>query len=318
MVLPRPLRSLPPEGPLGSSGRPGGTAPAPAMEVLCAVRNQVGESPVWSVAEQALYWVDIEGRRVHRFDWASRAEQSWPVEERIGCIALHAHGGLLAAMESGLFHLRPNTDGTINSEPLHRITFPRDGMRFNDGRTDRAGRFWVTSMVRDMSLASGSGALYRCDARGLAAPLVTGLITGNGLAFSPDNGTMYLSDSHPNVQRIWAFDLDADGVPSKRREFVDMNLHPGRPDGAAVDAEGGYWICANDAGQVHRFTPDGRLDRSLRVPVSKPSMCAFGGPQLDQLFITSITPAPSSQSLDGAVFITRPGFTGIAETPFNP
>jgi sugar lactone lactonase YvrE len=290
----------------------------PAMDVLCPVRNQVGESPVWSVAEQALYWVDIEARRVYRFNWATRAEQSWPVAERVGCIALHARGGLLAAMESGLFHLRPNTDGTITSECLHRIDFPTSGMRFNDGRTDRAGRFWVTSMVRDMSRADASGALYRCDGQGLSSPLIGGLITGNGLAFSPDGRTMYLSDSHPNVQRIWAFDLGADGVPSNRREFVDMTLHPGRPDGAAVDSEGGYWICANDAGAVHRFTPDGRLERSLRVPVSKPSMCAFGGPQLDQLFITSITPAPPNQDLDGAVFITRPSFAGIAETPFNP
>jgi sugar lactone lactonase YvrE len=292
------------------------------MDVLCPVRNQVGESPVWSVAEQALYWVDIEARRVHRFNWTTRAEQSWPVAERVGCIALHAHGGLLAAMESGLFHLRPNTDGTITSERLHRITFPRDGMRFNDGRTDRAGRFWVTSMVRDMGLASPAGALYRFDARGLSAPLVEGLVTGNGLGFSPDGATMYLSDSHPNVQRIWAFDLDAEGTPSNRREFVDMNRHPGRPDGAAVDAEGAYWICANDAGAVHRFTPDGRLDRSLRVPVSKPSMCAFGGPQLDHLFITSIAPAHQVEgfdaALDGALLVARPGVRGLPEAPFDP
>jgi len=292
------------------------------MEALCAVRNQVGESPLWSVAEQALYWVDIEARRVHRLDWADRREQSWPLAERIGCIALHADGGLLAAMETGLFHLHPARDGSITSRLLHAASFPREGMRFNDGRCDRAGRFWVTSMVRDMGLAAADGALFRCDARGLSAPVVNGLVTGNGLGFSADGGTMYLSDSHPSVQRVWAFDLDAAGAPSKRRDFIDMNAHPGRPDGAAVDAEGAYWICGNDAGVVHRFLPNGVLDRSLAVPVSKPSMCAFGGPQLDHLFITSITPARPADgfdaALDGAVFVTRPGVRGIAETPFNP
>lgn len=292
------------------------------MDTLCSVRNQVGESPVWSAAEQALYWVDIEARRIHRFDWTTCVEQSWSVAERVGCIVLHAAGGLLAAMETGLFHVRPMAQGELRVERLHTIHFPREGMRFNDGRTDRAGRFWVTSMVRDMSLVDPSGALQRYDSRGLSAPVVEGLVTGNGLGFSPDGGTMYLSDSHPSVQRIWAFDLDAGGTPSNRREFVDMNLHPGRPDGAAVDAEGSYWICANDAGLVHRFTPDGRLERSLRVPAAKPSMCAFGGPQLDHLFITSIAPAAPIEGFDaklaGAVFVTRPGLRGIAETPFNP
>ena len=292
------------------------------MRPLCAVRNQVGESPVWSVAEQALYWVDIEARRIHRFGWAEASEHSWPTAERIGCIALHADGGLLAAMETGLFHVRPAADGSLASERLHAAHFPRDGMRFNDGRCDRAGRFWVTSMVRDMALAAADGALFCVDARGLSAPLVTGLVTGNGLAFSADGRTLYLSDSHLSVQRIWAFELGADGVPSNRREFVDMNRHPGRPDGAAVDAEGGYWICANDAGQLHRFAPDGRLDRSIAVPVSKPSMCAFGGPTLEDLFITSINPAQPAAgfdaTLDGAVLVTRPGVRGLAEAPFNP
>lgn len=291
------------------------------MQTLGSVRNQVGESPLWSVAEQALYWVDIEGRRLHHFDWATGTEQSWAVAERIGCIALHARGGLIAAMETGIFDLQPGTTGLCAVERLFAAQFPREGMRFNDGRCDRAGRFWVTSMVRDMSLAAADGALYCCSKRGLSAPLVEGLVTGNGLAFSPDGGTMYLSDSHPQVQRIWAFDLDAMGVPSNRREFVDMHRYPGRPDGAAVDAEGGYWICGNDGGQVHRFMPDGRLDRSIRVPVSKPAMCAFGGPALDVLFITSIKPTQPvdgfDAALDGAVFITQPGVRGLPETPFQ-
>lgn len=287
------------------------------MDRLDASLDQVGESPLWSVAEQALYWVDIEGRQVRRFDWAARRVDSWACAERVACIALHARGGLLAAMESGVFHLRLGEAGTLQSDLVAAITHPRDGMRFNDGRCDRQGRFWASTMVRDMSLASPFGALFRLDGSGLSAPVVSGLITGNGLAFSPRGEVMYLSDSHPSVRRIWAFDLDADGTPTNRREFVDMNRHPGRPDGAAVDADGGYWICANDAGLVHRFAPDGRLDRSLRVPVPKPAMCAFGGPQLRHLFITSIRlPAAAGDAPDGSVFVTEPGVTGLPEAAF--
>lgn len=295
------------------------------MQTLCDVRNAVGESPLWSVAEQALYWVDIEGRRLHRYDWVTGVAGAWTMPERLACIGLHVGGGLIAGMETGVFRLQPSQSGTVDAcavTLIHPIRFARDGMRFNDGRCDRAGRFWVSSMVRDMSLAAADGALYRCDEHGLSEPLVTGLLTGNGLAFSPDNTTLYLSDSHPNSQQIWTFDLDAAGALSQRRLFVDMRDFPGRPDGAAMDVDGGYWICANDAGLVHRFLPDGRLDRSITVPVSKPSMCAFGGPDMAHLFITSITPAGPVDgfdgALDGAVFVTQPGVRGLPETPYNP
>jgi sugar lactone lactonase YvrE len=141
------------------------------------------------------------------------------------------------------------------------------------------------------------------------------------MAFSPDGRTMYLSDSHPSVQKIWAFDYDTStGTPSHRRLFVDMQSLPGRPDGAAVDVDGCYWICGNDAGLVHRFTPQGKLDQSLSVPVKKPAMCAFGGPALDTLFVTTIRPSGidlSDQPHAGAVFALRPGVQGMAEPVFN-
>lgn len=293
--------------------------PAASAELLCEARCQVGESPVWSVAEQALYWVDIEGRAVHRVD-AAGAHSQWAVAERIGCIALLPGGGVLAAMETGLFRLRLNAEGSAASQLLHKADFPLPAMRFNDGRTDRQGRFWVTSMVRDMAAGVAAGALFRCSAAGLLAAGVDGLRTGNGLGFSPDGRVMYLSDSHPSVRQIWAFDLDEQGLPQRRRSFVDMNLYPGRPDGAAVDADGGYWICANDAGLVHRFTPAGRLDRSLAVPAAKPSMCAFGGPRLDRLYVTTIAPASHvpgyEAALAGAVFVLNPACTGLPEQPF--
>jgi sugar lactone lactonase YvrE len=132
---------------------------------------------------------------------------------------------------------------------------------------------------------------------------------------------MYLSDSHPSVRRIWVYDYDRDdAVPRNRRVFVDMTEHAGRPDGAAVDVDGCYWICANDAGEVLRFTPEGRLDRSLRVPVRKPTMCAFGGDGFETLFVTSIRPQRpedlEGQPYAGAVFALRPGVQGLPETEF--
>lgn len=291
------------------------------MHALGNTRDRVGESPLWSAAEQALYRVDIEGRAILRLRWPGGREQRWSTTERVGCIVLRDGGGLVAAMESGIFAIDlPEAAPSAQETLLAAVAFPADGMRFNDGRCDREGRLWVSSMVRDMAAAQPAGALYRFDARGLSAPLVTGLIVGNGLAFT-DRGEMYLSDSHPSRQCIWRYTLDADGTPGARHDFADMTPLPGRPDGAALDDQGGYWICANDAGQVHRFHPDGRLDRSIAVPVSKPSMCAFGGPGLDLMFITSITPAQPvagfDASLDGAVFVTRPGARGVAEVPLK-
>lgn len=296
------------------------------MELLLDThRDSVGESPLWHPTEGALYWVDIEGHALNR--WCDTGgHQRWAVGECIGCIALHTQGGLVAALEQQIVHLRLNEQGQLVRRSLAPVTHAEPGMRFNDGRTDRQGRFWAGTMVRHMGLNRPVGALYRLDGAGLSAPLVSGLYVPNGLAFSPDGGTAYFSDSHPLSQQIWRAPLHDDGSLGERTPFVDMRALPGRPDGAAVDAEGGYWICANDAGLVHRFTPDGRLDRSITVPVAKPSMCCFGGERLDQLFITTIRPAqPLGQTpaedaaLAGAVFVTRPGVCGLAETPFgNP
>jgi len=291
----------------------------PAFDVLGDVRTRVGESPLWSSSESALWWVDIEGRELHRL--VNDVHSSWLTPERLACIALNDAGGLLAAMETGVFRLQPRPDAQLASERVASVRHPREGMRFNDGRCDRSGRFWVSSMVRDMSLAAADGSLYRLDASGLSKPLVGGLVTGNGLGFSPDGRLMYLSDSHPSVRRIWAYELRDDGALGARREFVDMNLYPGRPDGAAVDADGCYWICGNDAGALLRFTPAGVLDRALKLPVSKPSMCSFGGPALDELYVTSIVPgAPVSgfdAALDGALLRLRPGVQGLPEAPFR-
>ncbi len=291
-----------------------------AMEPLDNSLCSVGESPLWSASEQALYWVDIEGRALHRWLASSQRSQQWRLAERPACVALHSQGGLVCALESAVVQLRLHADGGFDTASLASRAHGQPGMRFNDGRCDRQGRFWVGSMLMNMALAAAAGRLYCLKGNVLASQPMGPWVVPNGLAFSPGGDTLYVSDSHTSVRQIWAYDLDPDGTPSQRRLFVDMNQHPGRPDGAAVDVDGCYWTCANDAGLVHRFTPAGRLDRSLAVPVSKPSMCAFGGPQLDELFITSIRPAappPAEQALAGATFVCRPGVQGLAETPFN-
>jgi sugar lactone lactonase YvrE len=291
-------------------------------ELIVDARNAVGESPVWVAQENALYWVDIANGALQRWSAADGQVNVWKAPEMLACIARHGQGGWIAGMESGFFHLTPHTDGSLDCALLAQVEHRRADMRLNDGRCDRQGRFWAGSMVLDMGLNAPQGRLYRYDAgqTGAVAAQLDGFIVPNGLGFSPDGKTMYLSDSHPTVQLIWAFDYDtASGTPSNRRVFVDMKHFPGRPDGAAVDADGCYWICGNDEGLIHRFTPQGRLDYSLAVPVKKPSMCAFGGSRMDTLFVTSIRPGDdhNPQSLAGGVFALSPGAKGLAEPFFN-
>lgn len=291
-------------------------------ELIVDARNAVGESPVWVPQDNALYWVDIPNGGLQRWSADTGHVHAWKTPEMLACIAPHRRGGWVAGMESGFFHLHPHSDGSLDSERLASVAHSRNDMRLNDGRCDRQGRFWAGSMVLDMGLNLPEGRLYRYGTgqSGVIEAQLDGFIVPNGLGFSPDGKTMYVSDSHPAVQLIWAFDYDTDsGTPSNRRVFIDMNHFPGRPDGAAVDAEGFYWICANDAGLIHRFAPDGRLDFSLAVPVKKPTMCAFGGSRMDTLFVTSIRPGDDHdpQSLAGGVFALNPNVKGLPEPIFD-
>ena len=290
----------------------------PKAELVLDARNGTGESPVWRGAEQALYWVDIPARKLWRWMASTGQATSWLAPEMLGCIApAAAANSWIAGAQSGVFRLRPQADGQLGFELLAPVGHALAGMRFNDGRCDRQGRFLAGTMLMAMAAGARPGCIYSYQKNSGLKKLLDGFITPNGMAFSPDGGTMYLSDSHPSVQSVWAFDYDTEtGTPSNRRLFIDMNPLPGRPDGAAVDADGCYWICGNDAGLIHRFTPAGKLDRSLAVPVKKPAMCAFGGAGLDTLFVTSIRPEGvdlSDQPLAGGVFALRPGVRGLTE-----
>jgi sugar lactone lactonase YvrE len=290
-------------------------------ELVIDARNEVGESPVWHVDEQALYWVDIPAKALHCWQ-EGRPVQSWYADEMIGCIAPHSQGGWIAGLESGIFYLRLESEGQLEQTCLAGITHAKQGMRCNDGRCDRQGRFLVGTMLMNMADSQQEGCVLSYQNSSKFRNLIGDLYTANGLAFSPDGRTLYQSDSHPQSQMIWAWDYDTStGTPSNRRVFVDMKPLPGRPDGAAVDADGCYWICGNDAGKIYRFTPTGKLDRYIDLPVKKPSMCAFGGADMKTLYVTSIRPANvdlSDQPLAGGVFALRPGIAGLPETFFQP
>ena len=292
-----------------------------AYQVIAKGPDRVGESPVWDARLQALWWVDIDSRRIQRWTESSGQLMAWSLPERPGCIALAEDGRVIAAMESRIVAARLGEDGSVSLEDLAHVQFPAPGMRFNDGRCDASGRLWVGSMLMQQSLNQALGGLYCLGERGLSGPHVEGLYTSNGSGFSPDAKTLYLSDSHPLSQQVWAFDFDLErGQVSGRRPFLDMRQMAGRPDGAAVDREGNYWICANDAGQVDCISPQGQLLRALPVPFPKPAMCCFGGADLATLFVTSIVPADpaqDTQGLSGAVVALRPGVAGLAEPRFS-
>ena len=291
-------------------------------ELVADTRCAVGESPVWDRRDQRLYWVDINAAMIHRLE-RSGAWSTWKMPEKVAAIAPHAGGGWIAAMQSTVRRVHLGDDGRFDDEVLARVEHPASPMRFNDGRCDRQGRFWVGTMFEDTQAGNASGRVYRyTSGKGLQFSGIDGLVVPNGIAYSPDGATMYLADTWRGTRTIWAFDYDTRvGIASNRRVFVDMHAHPGRPDGAAVDAEGCYWTCATDAGCVLRFDPAGRLIGRIDVPVKKPSMAAFGGPDLDTIYIASIRPKDvdlSDQPLAGGLFAVRPGVRGLHEPAFDP
>jgi sugar lactone lactonase YvrE len=290
---------------------------APVSLVLPA-SAQLGECPLWSAAEQRLYWVDIDGRSVCRFDPASGTNENLAVPGRPGSIALTGTPGrLLVAIEGRLGILDWGArDGEWRE--WREIEPEQTGNRFNDGRCDAAGRFWVGSMHQSED-GRATGSLYRVDADGTVASFRTDVGVPNALAFSPDGRTMYWADTHRDV--VWAYDYDIDdGVPSRERVFLDFRDLPGRPDGACVDEDGGYWIACVFGSAVLRATPDGRVDRIIPVPVAKPTMTAFGGPERTTLYITTIG-GGGSHPLDpdpaaGGLFALETDRRGLAEWPF--
>lgn len=287
------------------------------VECVLDIKAELGECPIWSPEENALYWIDIYAGRLNRFDPSSGRNRVWTLPEPIGSFALCADGAVLLALKSGLWRFDLMTEQrTLLAQPEAQL--PQN--RLNDGRCDRQGRFWIGSMQDPVDAAAPRGALYRFGADHRCVKTVDGLFVANGLAFSPDGRILYHSDSFKAVRRIWAWDLDIDdGVISNRRVFVDTEGMPGRPDGGAVDADGCYWMAGNDGWEIVRFTPQGRIDRRIALPIAKPSMLAFGGPRLDVIYVTSIRPATGleNQPLAGSLFAVEAGVIGLPEPRYR-
>lgn len=291
-------------------------ASQPTADCVLDIRAELGECPIWSPRENALYWIDIYAGRLNRFDPSTGANRVWQLAEPIGSFALCEDGGALLALKSGLWRY------DLDSEALTPLAQPEPnlpGNRLNDGRCDPQGRFWVGSMADPVDPARPLGALYRLNADHRCTRMADGLYVSNGLAFSPDGRTLYHSDSWAAVRTIWAWDFDADeGTIRNRRVFVDTAGMPGRPDGGAVDADGCYWMAGNDGWEIVRFTPAGMVDRRIALPVAKPSMLAFGGARLDTIYVTSIRPASvEGQPQAGSLFAVHAGVTGVAEPLFR-
>ena len=285
------------------------------LRCVLDARAELGECPRWDERERVMYWVDTLEPALHRFDPATGIDQTFALPEHIGCFALREGGGFIAGLRSGIWMLdaaaRPTGQLAANPEDVRTS-------RFNDGRCDAAGRFFAGTI--DEPKAGGNAHLYRF-ADGKLDALAAGLLTSNGLAFSPDNRWLYHSDTPNFTIYRRAYDL-ATGAAGKAEVWARIQptaTDRGRPDGAAVDAEGYYWSAFYEGGRVVRFAPDGSVDSVYPVPVRCPTMCAFGGDDLRTLYITTARAGPSAEELErepqaGGLFAMRTDVPGLPES----
>lgn len=251
---------------------------------LDAPHCQVGEGPVWDVREQALYYVDIIGRQIHRYAPASGASQSWTVPGVIGSMALREQGGAIVALADGMYTLDFETGETA---PLALPGGLDPRVQFNDGKVDRRGRF--VAGTTNSKAKEPLGAVFSLSAGHDLTVIDRDITISNGPCWSPDDKTFYFSDSLRHS--IYAYDYDiATGLASNRREFANTKALGGIPDGATVDADGLLWMAICEGSKVVAFRPDGSIERIVEMPNSLIASVMFGGPNLDQLFVTTIDP----------------------------
>lgn len=283
-------------------------------EPVLAVQSILGEGPVWNEGEQALYWLDVFLPAINRFDPATGINQAMRLDQPIYAFALRAKGGAIGSFEDGIGFVDLD-HGTIDI-----IGDPKAGrpVNFNDGKCDRRGRFWTGTMAKDWS--SPIGGLYRIEPSLRITQVDDGIVLSNGLGWSPDNRTMYFTDFGRRV--IYAYDFEAEtGVVHRRRPFIEVPEEAGFPDGMAVDAEGCLWVAHWDGWRVTRYGPSGQARQIIRMPVQRPTSCAFGGSDLSVLYITSARMGLSEEALaaaplSGSVFAVRTDTAGLAEPKF--
>lgn len=264
---------------------------ADTLDCMVPCANMLGESPIWIASEQALYWVDIRAPAIFRFQPANGLVQHWTPPFRITSIVPCVSGGLAGASDAGLltFDLEANRYDVFGN-PEHGQT----SNRFNDGAVDHKGRYWIGSM--DDAECAATGHVYRVFAKNGWVSVDHGFHVPNGPAFSPDGQWAYLADSPARV--IYRYQLELDGNPLARQDFLRFDVGQGYPDGMTTDANGCLWVCFWDGRCVRCFNPDGALLREIALPISRPTSCCFGGEALDQLFITSARTGLDARQLD--------------------
>jgi sugar lactone lactonase YvrE/DNA-binding IclR family transcriptional regulator len=289
-----------------------------SAEVRCVseVRSLLGEGPIWSPRDNALYWVDILTPSVHRYDPATGADTEMPLGTMASLVVPKASGGLLVATPGGIMAL------DLTTRRLTAFCHPEAGrtnVRYNDGKCDRRGRLWVGSM--DMGAVANRGHLFCIEANGSWKQVDTGFTVPNGIGWSPDNKTMYVTDTYR--QTIYRYDFDlACATVNNRRPLITIAATDGKPDGLTVDDQGCLWVALWDAWQIARFSPEGQLLQRLRVPVPRPTSCCFGGDNLDTLYVTSASLRLSEAQLataplSGSLFtIQLPDVRGLPEVAF--
>lgn len=264
-------------------------------------RCELAEGPVWDTERGALWWVDIPAGHVHRRTLDTGDFSTMELEPPVGAVALRAAGGLVAAVAKGFLLIGESGDVERRIE----VEADLPGNRFNDGKVDARGRFWAGTMAMDET--PGRGSLYRLDADGTATPVLDGVGMSNGLDWSPDNRSFYYVDSL--THRVDAFDHDPhSGELSNRRPLAAFE--EGVPDGLTVDADGCLWVAVWGRSKVRRYSPAGQLLEELTLPTRRITSCAFGGPGLDVLFVTSAARPGRDDADAGGVFELRPGATG--------
>jgi L-arabinonolactonase len=288
------------------------------IELLIDARAELGEGPLWDVAEQRLYWIDSLGAKVHSCDVGGASVRTWNVPEHIGSLALRAEGGAIVSLRDGFYTLDFGTGA------CRRLVDPDPGkprIRLNDGKVDRQGRFVAGYM--DYEERDPICGLFRLDPAGSVVKLDDGIVCSNGPCWSPDGRMFYFADTH--TRDIWCYDYDPHtGAARSRRTFCSFpaNGLKGLPDGATVDADGFLWSVSDYEGKLVRFAPNGRLDRVVGLPVESTTSLTFGGPNLDIAFVTSMARvvkgvAPKEREAGGLFAVHGLGVRGLPEPRFK-
>jgi sugar lactone lactonase YvrE len=281
---------------------------ATKAELILDARAELGEGPRWHAAERRLYWVDIARRELHRFDPATGADEKRAFAEPVGCFAFRRGGGLLLAMKDGFATL-----DAWDAEPAafgEAVLKGKRDYRLNDGRTDPWGRFWAGSV--DMAKRTGEAALYRLDPDGRVTWIEGEMLTCNGAAFTADGSRFAHANTPSHALRMY------DVVERKltnRRVFHQWPIGEGRPDGGSFDEAGFYWTALFDGGRVARLSPEGEVVEEIALPVSRPTMIAFGDDDRRTAYVTSAR--VEGEPMSGGIFSFRVDVPGVEEWPFG-